>query len=74
MANIITEPRPEGDSERKPDRLLTRSEVATAFRVDPKTITRWAAEGLLKAVRLPSGTRRYRESTIRALLIEEEAC
>lgn len=51
-------------------RLLTRGEVAALFRVDPKTVTRWAAMGLLKAVRTPGGQRRYRESEVLALLDE----
>jgi predicted site-specific integrase-resolvase len=38
--------------------LLTPSEVAALFRVDPKTVTRWAK----------AGHRRYRESEVRELL------
>ena len=30
---------------RTEDRLLTPSEVAALFRVDPKTVTRWAQQG-----------------------------
>jgi excisionase family DNA binding protein len=48
--------------------LLTPGEVADLFRVDPKTVTRWAASGRLKSIRTPGGHRRYRESEIRALL------
>lgn len=51
-------------------RLLTRAEVALIFRVDPKTVTRWAAEGRLRSVRTPGGQRRYRESEVLALLDE----
>ncbi|WP_298459276.1 BldC family transcriptional regulator [uncultured Cellulomonas sp.] len=54
--------RPESDS------LLTPSEVATLFRVDPKTVTRWAKAGKLSAVRTLGGHRRYRESEVRGLL------
>lgn len=50
------------------DRLLTPSEVATLFRVDPKTVTRWAASGKITSVRTPGGHRRYRESEVRAML------
>ena len=48
--------------------LLTPSEVAALFRVDPKTVTRWAKAGKLNAVRTLGGHRRYRESEVRALL------
>ncbi len=50
------------------DRLLTPGEVATLFRVDPKTVTRWAAAGRINSIRTPGGHRRFRESEVRALL------
>jgi excisionase family DNA binding protein len=50
------------------DSLLTPSEVASLFRVDPKTVTRWAKAGKLSAVRTLGGHRRYRESEVRDLL------
>lgn len=50
------------------DGLLTPSEVAALFRVDPKTVTRWAQAGKLHAIRTLGGHRRYRESEVRALL------
>lgn len=48
--------------------LLTPSEVAAMFRVDPKTVTRWAKAGKISAIRTLGGHRRYRESEIRALI------
>jgi len=48
--------------------LLTPSEVAQLFRVDPKTVTRWAKAGKLTAVKTLGGHRRYKESEVRALL------
>lgn len=48
--------------------LLTPSEVATLFRVDPKTVTRWAKAGKLTAIRTLGGHRRYRASEVNALL------
>jgi excisionase family DNA binding protein len=48
--------------------LLTPSEVATLFRVDPKTVTRWAKAGKLTAIKTLGGHRRYKESEVRALL------
>lgn len=48
--------------------LLTPSEVATLFRVDPKTVTRWAKSGKLSSIRTLGGHRRYRESEVRELL------
>ena len=50
------------------ERLLTPGEVATMFRVDPKTVTRWAAAGRISSIRTPGGHRRFRESEVRALL------
>ena len=51
-----------------PEPLLTPAEVASMFRVDPKTVTRWAKAGKLSAIRTLGGHRRYRESEVRALL------
>ncbi|MEP6462570.1 MAG: BldC family transcriptional regulator [Frankiaceae bacterium] len=55
------------------ERLLTPGEVATLFRVDPKTVTRWAAAGRISSIRTPGGHRRFRESEVRALLSGEPA-
>jgi excisionase family DNA binding protein len=52
------------------DRLLTASEVAELFRVDPKTVTRWARAGKLTSVRTPGGRRRFRLVEVRAFLTE----
>ena len=48
--------------------LLTPAEVATMFRVDPKTVTRWAKAGKLTSIRTLGGHRRYKESEVRGLL------
>lgn len=48
--------------------LLTPAEVAKIFRVDPKTVTRWAKAGKLNAIRTLGGHRRYREVEVRSLL------
>lgn len=48
--------------------LLTPAEVASLFRVDPKTVTRWAKAGKLTAIRTLGGHRRYRASEVNALL------
>ena len=48
--------------------LLTPAEVASLFRVDPKTVTRWAKAGKLTSIRTLGGHRRYRETEVRALL------
>lgn len=47
--------------------LLTPSEVAKMFRVDPKTVTRWAKAGKLTSIRTLGGHRRYRASEVRRL-------
>jgi excisionase family DNA binding protein len=51
-----------------PERLLTPVEVATVFRVDPKTVARWAAAGRIKCIRTPGGHRRFRQAAVMALL------
>ncbi len=53
-----------------PDALLTPSEVAAMFRVNPKTVTRWARAGKLNAIRTLGGHRRFKASEIRACLEE----
>lgn len=52
----------------KHEALLTPAEVANMFRVDPKTVTRWAKAGKLASIRTLGGHRRYRETEVRALL------
>lgn len=54
------------------DALLTPAEVAALFRVNPKTVTRWARAGKISAVRTLGGHRRFRESEIRRSLSEME--
>jgi len=53
------------------DVLLTPSEVAALFRVDPKTVTRWAKAGKISAIRTLGGHRRFREAEILELLGSE---
>jgi excisionase family DNA binding protein len=50
--------------------LLTPGEVAIMFRVNPKTVTRWARSGKISAVRTLGGHRRFRASEIRRFLEE----
>ena len=49
-------------------RLLTPSEVAALFRVDPKTVTRWAQQGKIRSIRTLGGHRRYSEAEIQEFL------
>ena len=51
-----------------PEALLKPAEVAAMFRVDPKTITRWAKAGQLTAIRTLGGHRRYLYSEVTRLL------
>ncbi|HEY9563676.1 MAG TPA: BldC family transcriptional regulator [Nocardioides sp.] len=57
-------PTPRSDA----DNLLTPSEVAALFRVDPKTVTRWAKAGKIGSIRTLGGHRRFRESEVMELL------
>jgi excisionase family DNA binding protein len=52
--------------------LLTPAEVAVMFRVNPKTVTRWARAGKISAVRTLGGHRRFHADEIRRFLAEVE--
>ena len=58
------------DDDERPEALLTPSEVAQLFRVNPKTVTRWARAGKLTAIRTLGGHRRFRASEIKRCLEE----
>ena len=49
-------------------KMMTRAEIAILFRVHPKTVTRWAKTGQLRAIRTPGGHRRYYEEDVHTLL------
>jgi len=46
------------------DELLTPAEVARIFRVDPKTVSRWAIAGKISSVRTLGGHRRFYRSEV----------
>lgn len=48
--------------------LLTPAEVGRLFRVDTKTVGRWAAAGRISATRTPGGQRRFSRDEVLALL------
>jgi len=48
--------------------LLTPSEVAALFRVDPKTVTRWSQKGKPHCIKTVGGHRRYLMDEVQALL------
>lgn len=60
------------DKIQEPEKLLTPSEVAAIFRVDPKTVTRWAKVGKLSSIRTLGGHRRFREAEVRMLLADAQ--
>ena len=47
-----------------PDQLLSPGEVAILFRVDPKTVSRWANQNLIASVRTLGGHRRFRADEV----------
>jgi excisionase family DNA binding protein len=49
-------------------KMLTPGEVAAEFRVDPKTVGRWAKEGRISSIRTPGGHRRYPADEVEAML------
>lgn len=55
------------------DSLLTPAEVAALFRVNPKTVTRWARAGKITAIRTLGGHRRFRAIEIRRCLEQLDA-
>jgi excisionase family DNA binding protein len=57
----------------EPRKLLTPAEVAQLFRVDPKTVTRWAKAGKLASIRTLGGHRRYAEDEVEALIRESQS-
>lgn len=66
MARPPVPPPPDPDTE-----LLTPAEVGRIFRVDPKTVTRWAKAGRFPdgaVIRTMGGHRRYRADYIRERL------
>ena len=52
----------------QPPKLMTPGEVAALFRVDPKTVTKWAQAGKLSCIRTLGGHRRYRASDVAAVM------
>lgn len=50
--------------------LLTPSEVAALFAVDPKTVTRWAKLGRLTCIRTLGGHRRFLADEVHALIAQ----
>ena len=50
------------------DALLPPAEVASLFRVSPKTVTRWARSGKLTAMKTLGGHRRFRAGEVRTAL------
>lgn len=51
---------------------MTPGEVAAIFRVDPKTVTRWAAAGRIGSIRTPGGHRRFRQYEVENLLGDQD--
>jgi excisionase family DNA binding protein len=72
MNTTMADPAAQNEARPAVERLLTPGEVAALFRVDPKTVTRWAAAGRIASIRTPGGHRRFRESLVRSLLAGEE--
>ena len=54
--------------EKPQSELMTPAEVADVFRVDPKTVARWANSGKMPSIRTLGGHRRFRRADIEALL------
>ncbi|WP_150251200.1 BldC family transcriptional regulator [Nocardiopsis deserti] len=51
-----------------PVSLLTVAEVGDLFRVNPRTVNRWVAQGRIPVVRTPGGHLRFDPAEVRRLL------
>jgi predicted site-specific integrase-resolvase len=65
---------PEHDPEQQQPELLTASQVAAKLGVrSEETISRWARQGKIASITLPSGQRRFRSEVVDAILAGTEA-
>lgn len=55
------------------DEMLAPREVAAMFRVDPRTVTRWAKTGKLRAYRTVGGHARFSRVEVEELLRGENS-
>jgi excisionase family DNA binding protein len=55
-----------------PEDLLTSSEVAVMFAVNPKTVTLWARKGKIPSLTTPGGHYRYHRADVEAALHAEK--
>ncbi len=53
-------------------RVMTPGEVAEKFRVDPKTVSRWAKAGKLTCFRTVGGHRRFHRAEVERLIRESQ--
>lgn len=56
-----------------PEQLMTPDDVARAFRVTAKTVTRWADRGKLASIRTLGGFRRFSRQQVEHLLYGDDA-
>lgn len=60
---------PEHDAEPEVPELLTAGEVGRLLGgISDETVNRWARQGKLRCITLPSGARRFRRETVDAIL------
>lgn len=52
--------------------FISVNEIAQRFGISRMTVTRWADDGILPCLKLPTGTRRFRRADIEAMLKEAE--
>lgn len=61
----------EADGNGKPrERLLSLKQAAARFQCSPATVSYWIRKGMIRCIRMPSGTPKIRESVVERHLQE----
>lgn len=73
MTEALEEVKPMTEQPNTEQDLMTPGEVARLFRVDPKTVNRWAHAGRLPHITTPGGHRRYPRKDVLAFIEQAKA-
>jgi excisionase family DNA binding protein len=70
LARVVDLRRPNGDPAHGGSDVLTTRDLARLFRVSPRTVTNWAAQGRLRAVQTAGGHYRFDADDVLAFLLD----